>query len=271
MVQVAICQRSGAGTKEQNLAEITRMVEEATSYNPKLDVIIFPEYTYYAPVNLDESKQVAESIPGPYTTAIGELAKKYNVNIIPGSFVEDAGGGKVSNACVFIDRKGEIKGKYRKIHLMDALGYKESDYVEAGTEMCLVDSDFGKIGIMVCYDLRFPELARSMVKEGAEIIFCPAEFPAGNPLPPRTDHWDILCRSTAVLNLTYLVACNQYGAIHKDNPFGRSMLVDPWGEVVAHAGNRKDIVYAQIDLDYQSSVRESVATWKNRKPSAYKL
>ena len=271
MIQVAICQRSGAGSREHNLAGITAMVEKAMAHNPKLDVIVFPEYCYYAPTNLEESKSVAEMVPGPFTEAISALARKHHVNIIPGSFVEDAGNGKVSNTCVFIDRAGNILGKYRKIHLMDALGYKESDYVEAGKEMCLVDTDFGKIGIMVCYDLRFPELARSMVKEGAEIVFCPADFPSGNPLPPRTDHWDILTRSTALLNLTYLVAANQFGALHKENPFGRSAVIDPWGTVVAQAGGREDIIYAQIDLDYQKAVRDGVATWKNRKPEIYTL
>ena len=271
MVEVALCQRSSAGTKEHNLREITKMIEEATAYNPKLDVIIFPEYNYYAPTNLKESKEVAESIPGPFTDAISALAKKHSVNIVSGTFIEDASNGKVSNACVYVNRKGEIIGKYRKVHLMDALGYKESDHFHAGNELCLVDTDFGKVGMMVCYDLRFPELARSLVKEGANIIFCPAEFPAGNPLPPRTDHWDILCRSTALLNLTYLVACNQFGAIHSDNPFGRSMIVDPWGQVVAHASNRTVITYGQIDLEYQESVRNGVATWKNRRPEVYKL
>lgn len=270
-VNVAVVQRSGAGTTHENLTEMTSMVETAVNTFPKIDVIVFPEYCYFAPTTMEESKKVAEEIPGPFTDTMAALAKKYNVNIIPGTFIENAKSGKVHNATVFINREGKILGTYRKIHLMDAIGYKESDYVEAGTEMCVFDSDIGRIGMMVCYDLRFPELARSMVLKGADILFVPSEFPSGNPLPPRTDHWDLLVRSTALFNLTYVVAANQFGPLHKDNPFGRSSVVDPWGTIVAAASGRKDIVYATLDMDYQQQVRERVATWVNRRPELYEL
>lgn len=270
-VNVAIVQRSGAGTTDENLREMSRLVEEAVKSFPHLDVIVFPEYCYFAPTTMEESKKVAEEIPGFFTDAMASLAKKHNVNIIPGTFIENAPSGKVHNATVFIDRKGKILATYRKIHLMDAIGYKESEYVEAGTEMCVFDSDIGRIGMMVCYDLRFPELARSMVLKGADILFVPSEFPSGNPLPPRTDHWDLLVRSTALFNLTYVVASNQYGPLHKDNPFGRSSIVDPWGTIIAAASGREDIVYAALDMDYQQQVRDRVATWVNRRPEVYEL
>ena len=271
MIKVAIAQRSGAGTTEENLKGMTAMIEEAVENSKNLDIIIFPEYCYYAPTTIEESKKVAEDVPGEFTEAIGELARKYKLNIIPGSFVEKAKGGKVHNTCVFINRKGKVIGKYRKIHLMDAIGYKESNYVEAGKEMCVINTDIGRVGIMVCYDLRFPELARSMVLKGADILFVPAEFPSGKPLPPRTDHWDLLVRSTALYNLTYVVAANQFGPLHSDNPFGRSSIVDPWGTVVSSASGRQDIIFATLDMDYQKSVRDSVATWINRKPEIYTL
>jgi predicted amidohydrolase len=271
LIRVAVAQRSAAGTTQQNLTGMIDMVKEAVSNRSNLDVIVFPEYSYYAPTNIEESRKVAEDVPGPLTETMGELARKYSVNIIPGSFVEKAEGGKVHNTCVFINRDGKIVGKYRKIHLMDAIGYKESDYVEAGKQMCVIDTDIGRVGIMVCYDLRFPELARSMVLQGSDILFVPSEFPSGNPLPPRTDHWDILVRSTALYNLTYVVAANQFGPLHNDNPFGRSCVVDPWGTVISSASGRQDIIYATLDMDYQKYVRDSVATWVNRKPEIYAL
>ena len=270
-VKVAVVQRSGAGTTQENLRGMTSMVEKAVDTIHDLDVVVFPEYCYFAPTTMEESKRVAEEIPGPFTDAMASLAKKHNVNIIPGTFIENAKSGKVHNATVFIDRQGRILAEYRKIHLMDAIGYKESDYVEAGTEMCVFDSDIGRIGMMVCYDLRFPELARSMVLKGADILFVPSEFPSGNPLPPRTDHWDLLVRSTALFNLTYVVAANQYGPLHKDNPFGRSSIVDPWGTIIAAASGREDIVFATLDMDYQQQVRDRVATWVNRRPELYDL
>lgn len=271
LIRVAVAQRSGAGTTKQNLTGMIDMIEEAVNNSNNLDVIVFPEYCYYAPTNIEESRKVAEDVPGPFTETMAELARKYSVNIIPGSFIEKAEGEKVHNTCVFINREGKIVGKYRKIHLMDAIGYKESNYVEAGKQMCVVDTDIGRVGIMVCYDLRFPELARSMVLQGSDILFVPSEFPSGNPLPPRTDHWDILVRSTALYNLTYVVAANQFGPLHNDNPFGRSCVVDPWGTVISSASGRQDIVYATLDMDYQKYVRDSVATWVNRRPEIYSL
>lgn len=166
LIRAAVVQRSGAGTTEQNLKGMTSLIEEAVGNVQQAGCHRFPEYCYYAPTTMEESKKVAEAVPGPFTEAMSKLAKKYHVNLIPGSFVEKAEGGKaVHNACVFIDRDGRIVGKYRKIHLMDAIGYKESNYVEAGREMCVIDTDLGRVGLMVCYDLRFPELARSMVLE----------------------------------------------------------------------------------------------------------
>lgn len=271
IVRVAMIQRSGAGTPESNLKEMSELVERAVQVSPKPDVVVFPEYCYFAPTNLEESRKYAETIPGPLTESMAALAKKYQVNIIPGTFVEKAESGKVLNACVFVDRQGEIAATYRKIHLMDAIGFKESDYVEPGNELCVFDSDIGRVGMMVCYDLRFPELARSMVMKGADILFVPSDFPAGRPLPPRTDHWDILIQSTALLNLTYVVAVNQYGPLHKENPFGRSSVVDPWGTIVAAASGRQDIVYAALDMDYQEEIRNRVASWKNRRPDVYDL
>ena len=162
MIKVAIAQRSGAGTTEENLKSMTAMIEEAVKNSKNLDIIVFPEYCYYHPTTIEESKKVAEDVPGVFTEAIGELARKYKLNIIPGSFVEKAEGGKVHNTCVFINREGKVIGKYRKIHLFDAIGSKESNKVEAGKEMCVINTDIGKVGIMVCYDLRFPELARSI-------------------------------------------------------------------------------------------------------------
>jgi len=270
-IKVALVQRSGSGTPEENLKKMRVLIEEAVNGCKDLDVVVFPEYCYYAPTSLEESKKVAEEIPGAYTNTMGALAKQYNINIIPGSFIENAQGGKVYNTSPFIDREGRVVSRYRKIHLLDALGFKESDHVEPGNEMCVFDTDFGKVGLMVCYDLRFPELARSMVLKGADIIFVPSEFPSGNPLPPRTDHWDILIRSTALYNLTYVVAVNQFGPLNKDHPFGRSSVVDPWGTITAAASGREEVIYATLDMDYQKHVREKVATWINRRPDVYSL
>lgn len=270
-IRVAVVQRSAAGSSKDNVNAMASLVENCVRDCRNLDVIVFPEYCYYAPTTMEESQKIAEEIPGFFTDSMAALARKYQVNIIPGTFIEKAAGGKVHNSSVFIDRKGDILAAYRKVHLMDAIGYKESDYVERGSSLCVFDSDIGRVGMMVCYDLRFPEMARSMVLQGADVLFVPADFPSGNPLPPRTDHWDILVRSTALYNLTYVVAANQFGALHKEHPFGRSCVVDPWGTVIAAASGRQDVIYATLDMEYQQEIRDKVATWVNRRPEVYAL
>lgn len=266
MIQIAICQMVSGPTVEENVAKITQMTERAVAQQPNLDLIVFPEYSFGAP------PEVAP-IPkeGFHTQAIAALAKKHNVNIMPGSFARQATGEKAYNTALFFNREGQVIGEYNKTHLFVALGYDESLYVEPGNELCVFDTDFGRVGLMVCYDLRFPEVARSMVLEGAELILCPAEFPAGKVLPPRTDHWDILVRGTALQNLAWTVACNNFGTTPGgENPFGRSMCVDPWGTVVAQCGGREDIVFASVDLEYQKTVRASVASWENRRAELYR-
>lgn len=267
MVKAAICQMVAGSVLEENVEKIAAMVEEAVARYSGLDVIVFPEYSF-------GGASAVPALPreGPHTERIAELARKHSVNILPGSFARRAENGKAYNTALFFNRQGEIIGEYNKTHLFVALDYDESEHVEQGHELCVFDTDFGRVGMMVCYDLRFPEVARTMALEGAEIIFCPAEFPAGNPLPPRTDHWDVLVQATALQNLTWTVACNNFGATPDgQNPFGRSMCVDPWGIVVAQCGGHEDIVLAEIDLDYQKSVRKSVASWENRRPELYKI
>lgn len=270
-IKVALCQRSSAGTKEQNLEATLAMIEQAVNECDDLDLIAFPEYNYYEPTGPQDAIEKAETIPGTYTEAVANLAKKYKVNIMPGSMAEKTNEERIRNTCPFINREGKIINSYSKIHLMDSLGFKESNFVEPGDEMCVFDADFGRVGLMVCYDLRFPELARSMVKQGADVILCPSCFPTGKPLPPRTDHWDVLTRSTALYNLTWVCSINQFGVVNGEHPFGRTNVIDPWGTVVAEASGREEIIYATLDLEYQQKIRDGVATWTNRRPDLYKL
>ena len=271
-VKVALCQRGVTGSKEQNIAETVSMIEEAAEHCPGLDLNIFPEYNYYEALSLEEARANSETMDGRYITEMKKQARRFGVNLIPGSFAETCGE-KVKNTCALIDRSGEVAGSYSKVHLMDAIGIRESDAAVPGDKLGVFDTDFGRIGLMVCFDLRFPEQPRSMVLQGADIIFCAASFPTGSPLPPRTDHWDLLVQSTALLNLTWTCAVNQFGSIcgGTENPFGRSMVVDPWGIVTASALGRRDIVYATLDMQHQKEIRGRVATWNCRRPDIYTL
>ncbi|MGE4485595.1 MAG: carbon-nitrogen hydrolase family protein [Oscillospiraceae bacterium] len=269
MVKIAAVQMCAGPSPEDNLSRMKECIFKAALTCPDLDVIIFPEYCYFVPNGPAEALKTAVTVPGPFTDSLADYAVKYNVNVISGSFPEKAENGKVYNSMVFIDRSGKILEKYRKIHLMVGMGFDESESVEYGDHLSVFDTDFGRVGMMVCYDMRFPELARSMVLKGADVIFVASCFPSGTPLPPRTDHWDILTQSTALLNLTYTVACNQYGHVIHDYPFGRTRIVDPWGIVVSQASGTEEIIYGTLDLEYQKARRESIRSLTNRRPEIY--
>lgn len=274
MIHVALCQMGSVGTREENQAEMERLFLEAVNHSrAPLDLIVFPEYCYYSPTDKEDAKKHAIDLtkPSTFIDRMKELAKEHHVNFIPGSFAAWAENGKICNHSIMLNRNGEEIGAYNKIHLFDAAGYKESDYVEAGNELCLVDFDFGKVGFEVCYDLRFPEQARTMVLKGADLIVVSSEFPAGQPLPPRTNDWDLLVRSCALTNLTYVAVCNQFGAVHADHPFGMSMVVDPRGIAVSSAQGRNCVVYGDIDLDYAKQTKKNLAVWENRRPDVYEL
>lgn len=270
-ILTALCQRSGAGDVQHNTAATRRMIEQAVTEQPALDLIVFPEFNSAVPESRDQYAQMAEPIPGSYTETIAALARKYSVNIIPGSILHRHTDGTLRNTVPFIHRDGRIEAAYDKIHTMDAMHTRESDYITPGMSRCVVDADIGRIGILVCYDLRFPELARSLVLDGADFLICPAYFPNGDLLPPRTDHWDTLVAACALQNLTWVCAVNQYGKAGREYPFGRSRVVDPWGTVVAAAPNSEAIVHAALDLDAQTKLRKQLAVWHNRRPDLYRL
>lgn len=205
---------------------------------PDLDLILLPECVDFLARSPEEALTLAQPIPGPYTMRMSRLARELHVNLVPGSITERTESGKVRNTTVWIDREGKILGRYSKLHLFDALNYRESDHVQAGDEICLLDTDIGRVGIQICYDCRFPELARTQVLKGADLLCVMACFPLGAPLPVRTEHWDLLIDSMALLNQTWVCAANQLGAVAGQHPFGRSRITDPWGTAVAVAGGR---------------------------------
>ena len=268
LIKTAVVQMGAEGTKTQNLATALRLIDEAASRFGSLDLLVLPEYCYGEPT-ADNVGEMAESLPGPFSEAMAEKARGHAVNLVAGSFAEAAPDGRAYNTTLVFDRAGAEIGRYRKTHLMDAMAFVESSFVAPGDSLCIIDTDVGRIGVEVCYDLRFPEQAKTMALKGAEIIVVPAAFPSGQLLPPRTDHWDTLVTSTALLNLCYVVAANQFGKLPHDYPFGRSAIIDPWGIAVAKAQGKEDIVYGEIDLDYVKALRQKLPTLEQRRPDLY--
>ncbi len=271
-MRIALCQRTIINdNKKANLKETKEMLERAVQGSKSVDLVMFPEYNYGEVLSAEHGRLYAETLEGEYVSAMKELAQEYHVNLIPGSFAEKAERDLSYNTMVFINREGKLLDAYRKIHLADSSGAKESELLKAGNELKLVNTDCGKIGLMICYDMRFPELARSLVLAGADLICMCSCWPIGRVLPSRDIHWDTLTKATALYNLTYFAACNVYGEVRGSFPFGYSRVVDPWGSVIACCSSGTQIVYADLDFEYQSWARNEAATWNNRRPECYKL
>lgn len=181
------------------------------------------------------------------------------MNIITGSYPLIKGE-KLLNTCLCINREGELIGDYSKTHLFDAFTSRESETVDAGDEIGIFDFDFGKVGVAICYELRFTEYLRTLALKGIDMMVIPSAF-----YTPRHDQWDILVQSAALHNLMYVVALNQYN----DHFFGRSCIADPCGLIVSKASDKEDLIYGVLDMEYQQEVRNKVPTYQNRRPELY--
>lgn len=251
------------GDKAANLDKVRKFADEYAWCKP--DLIVLPE-VFNIGVDHKELRKLAEPIPDGITTqTMIELAKKYNTNVIAGSYVELLPDGDYKNACVVINRQGEIIGKYYKVHLFNYHGSEESKYVSAGDKAVIVQTDIGKIGLTICYDIRFPELFRALNEGGAEIITNVAAFPY-----PKYDHWVTLNKARAIENLVYFISVNQCGRVDiKRQNLGMSMVINPWGDVIASAGTNEGVMMAEIDLDALRKTREEFSVLKDRVPAAY--
>lgn len=266
MIHAALCQTIGRSSLAASTENMEAMIRQAVQEHPDLDIIVFPEYCYGFPNTVGSHPETGE-----HTQRIAALAREHRVYILAGSFSRSSSDGRAYNSVCLYDREGDLAGRYDKTHLCVGIGYDESKEVAPGETSGLFRTDFGTIGVMVCFELRFPEIPRTLVHDGADLIICPAAFPMGPVLAPRTDHWDVMLRATAIQNLTWTLGCNSYGETEGNFPFGRSMAVDPWGTVTAQASGREGILYAQIDLELQKQIRENVNTWQNRRPELYHL
>ena len=217
-------------------------------------------------------REIAETIPGPVTAMLGTLARTYGM-YITGSFYEKTPDGKYFNSAPLVGPNGEVVGVYRKTHLFDGpqrpdikVPMQESAKLSAGSELPVFDTPFGKLGITICSDLRFPEIYRTLTLKGARIIVCVSAF-----LNPRFDHWEILLRARAIENLVYVLGSGQFDREPRTGIgfVGRSTIVDPWGVMVATAPDRETCVTTSIDLDFIDEIRSRCPTLEQRRPDLY--
>lgn len=267
---VAVLQMNSGEDKAVNIATALRLIDEAATTGARL--VVLPEiWTYLG--NDEGNRANAEPIPGPVTEALAEKARQHGIYVHGGSMLEQrAGEPKLFNTTVVFDPRGEIVAKYSKMHMFDVVldgvaSYRESNTVQRGEEIVTFDLDGTTVGLAICYDLRFPELFRILRLQGAEVIVLPAAF----TMTTGKDHWEVLIRARAIENQLYMVACGQYGPDSSGKwCYGRSLVADPWGTVLATAPDRETILRATIDRDSLQKVRRQVPSVENRQADLYR-
>lgn len=264
---VSAIQLNSGQDKEENVRKAIHYIEKAAGQGAKL--IVLPEYMNYIS-SKPAALKYAETIPGPTTNLLMKKAKELDVFIHCGSMLEYFNDEKAYNTSVLINNQGEIEAKYRKIHLFDldvegVVTYKESDLIEPGNEIISAETSIGNIGLSICYDLRFPELYRNLMLQGSEIVTVPAAFNQNTGI----HHWETLLKARAIENQCYIIAAGQIGSYEGKPTFGSSMIIDPWGIVVARASDMEGYIIADVNKEYISRLRKQLPCLENRKPDVY--
>jgi predicted amidohydrolase len=268
-MRAAAVQLNSTDDYNRNLRVAERLVREAADDGAEL--VVLPEkWTALGPPEVLQS--AAQPLAGPALGAAAGWAQELGIHLVAGSVpeqVEDRP--KLFNTSVLISPNGVFQAVYRKIHMFDVdvegIAYRESELEEPGDEIVVGDAGGVPVGLTVCYDLRFPELYRILALKNARVITVPSAF------TERTgrDHWEVLLRARAIENQVFVVAAGQIGeAPPHFKSFGRSMIVDPWGVVLAQAPDTECYVSADLDLSIQEEMRESVPSLRNRRAGAYR-
>jgi predicted amidohydrolase len=270
LLRVAAVQLSSSADPAANLAVADRLTRAAAADGAEL--IVLPE-KWTAMGSDEQLRAAAETLDGPAVGWARATARELGVELIAGSLVERIDGQeKLANTCVHVDRDGELKAVYRKVHMFDVevagRSYRESDLEEPGDEIVLSrTADDVELGLSVCYDLRFPELYRILAVRGARVFPLPAAF----TLATTRDHWEVLIRARAIENQAFVIAANQIGEHPGGNRSGgRSMIVDPWGVVLAQASDGEGHIVAELDLERQREIRAQLPSLANRRAEVYR-
>jgi predicted amidohydrolase len=256
--------------KARNLEAADRLVRRAAADGARL--VVLPEKWSVLGRGAD-LRAGAEPLDGPAVTWARDAARELGIDLVAGSISERVEGEeKLRNTSLHIGPDGEVKAVYRKVHMfdveVDGTIYRESDHEAPGEDIVLTKTADGvELGLTVCYDVRFPELYRILAVRGARIVTIPAAF----TVPTTRDHWEVLVRARAIEDQCFVIAANQVGEhVEGLRSGGRSMIVDPWGLVLAQAADRETVITADLDLDAQAAIRTRLPSLANRRPAAYR-
>lgn len=269
-IKIALCQMNVVDNKQENILKATSMINEAANQNSNF--IVLPEM-FNCPYSNDKFIEYAEEENLSITLDnISKLAKKHQTYILAGSIPEKEDS-KIYNTSYLFGKDGEIITKHRKMHLFDIdvkdrIYFKESDTLTPGNQFTVADTAFGKIGIGICYDVRFPQLAQINVSKGAKILFYPGAF----NMTTGPAHWELLFRARALDNQVFCIgvapALNENASYHS---YGHSIAVNPWGEVICQLGQNEELKIIEIDLDEIKKVREEIPVLKNKRNDLYEI
>jgi deaminated glutathione amidase len=283
VVEVAIVQMKSSENKDENLKFSLEQIREARK--KKAQIICFPEFQMAFSPSSQSNKElfsISESVNGDFVTELRKSAKENDIHIIgtiyersttdSNKFTKPSNNNDsfdnqycVYDTAVFINNSGMLVSYYRKLHLYNALGFQESKKLLAGNKLFSpVDSPLGKLGVLVCYDLRFPELGRLLAIEGSNALVAPSGWVQGTM---KEDHWLTMCKARSIENGVYLIAPNQVGNIF----CGHSLIVDPFGVVILDMGTREGVEIINLDLGRIDLVRNDLPLLKNRREDLYNL
>ena len=263
-MKLALCQMLVGMDKKKNTDKALGMIREAAAAGA--DIISLPEM-WNCPYANKYFRDYAEEADGPTVQALSAIAAELGIYLVGGS-IPELKDGNVYNTSFIFDREGKIIGTHRKVHLFDidvegGIRFMESDTLTAGNEITVVDTEFCRVGVAICYDVRFPEQSRRMALMGAKLIILPAAFNmTTGPL-----HWDLSMRMRALDNQLYFAACSparDMDGVYQ--AYGNSCVADPWGQFAAHTDEKEGILYCEIDLERVEAVRNQLPLLKHRRP-----
>lgn len=264
MSRVALVQVQSSTNKEENLKTTISYVKKARSGGAELAA--FPEFLMaYTPSSQSaaELAKIAESLDGPFTTSLRNAAKDNSISIVATIHEKSTVKNRVYDTAFLIDKKGNLSTVYRKLHLYDALGFKESKKFVEGKELARpIKSNVGMLGLMICYDVRFPEMSRMLTVMGANVLVMPSAWVQGEM---KVDHWQTMLKARAIENGCYVIAPDQVGNIY----VGHSMVVDPFGRILIDMEERQGVEFVDLDLKAVEEIRKKLPLLKNRRKDLY--
>jgi predicted amidohydrolase len=264
--RIALVQMRSSEDKQENLNKSIEFIAEAAAKGA--DLVCFPEFQMAFSPGSQSAAQLAalaETVRGNFVSQLAAAAKRNRIGVVAAIYEKSGKSNRVYDTAVVISAAGKVTAAYRKLHLYNALGFKESAKLQPGKKIAKpARTAAGNVGLLICYDLRFPELSRILTVKGADLLVAPSAWVAGEM---KEDHWQTMVKARAIENGSYVIAPDQLGNIY----CGRSMAVDPFGVVLVDMGQREGVEVIDIDKSRVENIRKSLPLLKNRRTDVYKL